>query len=210
MICKCDAVTLRRKKFSDFELVDPTTKEEADKIFLAGYVVDDEGEKENVRVLASSFINATFGVVVPTLDDTNPTTNVTVVDDTFEESPVKVAIINYKSNVEFVQINQIAPEMFATIDGKDYLLLKLSSNVPLGTVFRIYIPNFPFDKGILLFPSSDVEISKDTPVEILYNPTVEGHSEIDFYFSLIQLADTEKEELALKSKVLSVLNVKVE
>lgn len=210
MICKCDSVVLRKKKFSDFELADPTTKEEADKIFLAGYVVDDEGEKQNVRVLASSFINAKFGVVVPTLDDTDATKNVTVVSDTFEEKPVKVAMINYESNVEFIQINNISPEMYATIDGKEYLLIKLSSNVPLGTVFRIYLPNFPFDKGVLLFPSSDTPITDDTPVEVLYNPTVEGHSEIDFYFGLIQLADTEKEEMSLKSRVLSVLNIKVE
>ena len=210
MICNCDAVTLRRKKFSDFELVDPTTKEEADKIFLAGYVVDDQGEKQNVRLFASSFFNAKFGIVIPELNSIDEYECVTVVGDTYNNKSVKVTTINYENNVEFIQINKIANNMFTTIDDKECALIKLSGNVPLGTVFRIYLPNFPFDKGILLFPSADSSITKDTPVEVLYNPVYEDLSGVDFYFSLIQLADTEKESLSLKTKVLDVLNVKAD
>lgn len=210
MICKCDSVTLRRKKFSDFELVDPTTKEEANKIFLAGYVEGDDGERKNVKLYASSFINLKLGDVVTELDDEKQYDNLSVITDTYQESDIKLVSINYQGDVDFLQISKISDNLFSTIDGKKYLCIKLSANMPLGTVFRIYIPNFPVEKGVIIFPSADLTTADDTPIEVFYRPQEEEATPIDLYFTLIQLADTEKQEVSLKTKIIDVMNIKTD
>lgn len=210
MICKCDSVTLRRKKFSDFELVDPSTKEEADKIFLAGYIQDEEGEKKNVKLFASSFFNAKLGDVIPELNASDQYNNIVVFPDTYNDEPINLATLNYKWDVDFLQINKVSDDMFSIVEGREVLCLKLSPNMPLGTVFRIYIPDFPNGKGVILFPSTNLSASDDEYVEVFFDEREEFDAKIDLYFTLIQLADTSKEEVVLKTKVVDVLNIKAD
>lgn len=205
MISKCDAVTLRRKKFSDFEIANPLTKEEAEKIYLAGYMEDENGEKINVKLYSTAFINIKQGDSVGELTKNGIYNNLTILPETYDGSEVIITTVEYDPSVDFLQISKIANGMFSTINDKKYFCIKLSSDMPLGTVFRIYLPNFPLDKGVMLFPNPKTTIAKNTPVEVLYNEQDEDVEPIDFYITLIQTAD---EDGKPKAKVISVLNIR--
>ena len=211
MICDCDSVTLRRKKFSDFEVFNPF-KEEANNFYIAGYIEMVDGEKKNVQIPSNLFIKDKTGDVILALDPDKEYDNFSVANGTYNGKEVKVVTINYLGDIDFLQLNTIDPGMFSEIDGKEYLCIKLSPKTPLGFTFRIYLPNFPFDKGIMLFPHSNYTINSDTPVEVFYNEQ-EGEEEQtanDFYITLIHLADpkaVDSEEVVLKTKVIRVLNI---
>ena len=203
MLCKCDAVTLRRKKFSDFELFNPET-DEAENFYIAGYIEGVDGEKKNVKLKT--------GDVISNLDPDKTYDSVSLINGSYQGKEVKVVTINYMEGLDFLQINTINPGMFSEVDGKEYLCIKLSPKTPLGYTFRIYLPNFPFDKGILLFPRTNYTTNSDTPIEVFYNEKedAESQTENDFYFSMIHLADPKSstsEDIVLKTKIIRVLNI---
>ena len=216
MICKCDALTLRRKRFSDFELVDPQAKIDGDQIYIAGYYETSEGEKKNIKMSSSVLFHERVGNSIPALTPTTKHDAVTITDDFYDETVIKLITINYMQEVDFLQINKISPSLYTEIEGKKYLCIKQSDKTPIGYTYRIYLPNFPFDYGVLLFPYSSKDCAHNTPIEIFYNEkeddddTTEAN---DFYFTLLHIADPKSfddEEPLLKTKIIRVLNIESE
>lgn len=216
MLSKCDAVVLRRKRFSDFEIVDPTIKEDADQIYIAGYYETAEGEKKNVKLSSTLLFKNKVGEAIPALAKDTEHGVVTLSEEEYNEEPVNLVTVNYASEVDFLQVNNISEDMYSEIAGKKYLCFKLSEKTPLGYCYRIYLPNFPFEHGVLLFPNTAVPISEDEPVEVFYNVKEDENdtqTANDFYFTLIHLADPKsigEEELTMKTKVIRVLNIESE
>lgn len=213
MIQKCGTTTLTKKRFSEFELVDPSTKEDAERLYLAGYMEDEEGKKRNVKMHAAAFLNIKLGDNVPEVNPGDTNNAFSVIPDVYLGHQAQILTINYQSSVDFLQINKVADSMWTTIEGRQYLCIKMSPNYPLGGVFRLYFPNFPFDRGVALFPKSNTAIGVDEPVEVFYcqkEKDQEKYTQFDFYVTLIQLADPTTsggEEIIYKTKVISVMNI---
>lgn len=213
MLSKCDSVTIRRKKFSDFEELDPTLKNDADKIYLAGYLESADGEKVNVKFPSTIFFNNKFGDVITDLDSFQGYDGVTVQKELYQSKPINVAHIKYRSAVDFLQVNTIQNNMFSEVEGRKYLCIKFAEDMPIGSTYRIYLPNFPFEHGVLLFPTAKLSIAEDNPVEVFYNVKEDEYdtqSANDFYFTMIHLADPKTsagDEIVLKTKVVRVLNI---
>ena len=212
MLTKCDAVVLRRKKFSDFELIDPSLLDDTDQIYMTGYLETAEGEKKNIRLPSSLFFKDKYSSVITTLDSTQVYEDVKIKKKVYGESKINVAEIEYNVSNDFLQINHTAQNMFMDFDGKKYLCLRLSENTPIGHVHRFYFPNFPLNHGVIIFPKSEIEVSEDEPIEVFFNEQIEGDSQEanDFYFTVIHIADPKSigaEEVVLKTKVIGVLNI---
>lgn len=208
-ISRCSEIVISRKKFSDFDLIDPTTKEECENLYLAGYTEDENGHRENVKLKAISFINASLGSVIGNLDPDKPNDIISISNERVDGKVIRVANINY-SNTNFVQINKVDESLFYNFNGTEYLCIRLSANTPLGTVIKMYLPNFPQNKGVLLFPSSSLLAAEDTPKEVFYNDEVVAQIASDYYFTLIQLADPQDvsaTNIQTKTKVIEVNNI---
>lgn len=206
-ISRCNEIVISRKKFSDFALYDPTTREDCKNLFLAGYIEDELGQKQNVKLKAMSFINSSLGDVIGSLDPDSTNDLITIVNHKINEQLVRIATVNY-DNTNFVQINNVNDTLFYNFDGKEYFCIRLSDNIPLGTVIRFYLPNFPKNKGVILFPTSDNKEYK----EVFFN---DDYSELtalqsDYYFTIIQLADPKDKEgtnITTRAKVIEVNNI---
>lgn len=206
-ISRCNEIVISRKKFSDFSLYDPTDREDFENLFLAGYIEDEIGQKQNVKLKAMSFVNASLGDVIGSLDPDKPNDLITLVNHKMNGQLVRVATINY-NNTNFVQINNVNNTLFYDFNGKEYFCIRLSNNVPLGTVIRLYLPNFPKNKGVLLFPTND----NDEYKEVFFN---DDYSEVtalqsDYYFTIIQLADPKDVAgtiVTTRAKVIEVNNI---
>lgn len=213
MLSKCDSVTLRRKKFSDFEEVDPTLKNDADKIYLAGYLESVDGERVNVKLPSTLFFKNKFGDVITDLDSFQGYDDVVVKKELYQEKLINVAHIKYNSSVDFLQVNKIQDNMFNEIEGRKYLCVKFAADMPIGSTYRIYLPNFPFERGVLLFPTAQASVAEDNPIEVFYNVQdgeFDTQNANDFYFTMIHLADPKTssgEDIVLKTKVIRVLNI---
>ena len=206
-ISRCNEIVISRKKFSEFEYYVPMTKEDTENLYLAGYIEDKLGNKQNVKLKASSFVNASLGDVIGSLDPDKPSESgglITVVNEKVEGNTVRVATINY-NNTNFIQINDIDDTMFSVYGTKDYFFIRLSENMPLGTVMRFYLPNFKKNKGVMLLPTSDnVELK-----EIFFNDDFGGvtQAQSDYYFTIIQLADPIGGKITTRAKVIEVNNI---
>lgn len=208
-ISRCSEIVISRKKFSDFDLIDPVTKEDTENLFIAGYTEDATGHKENVKIKASTFINARPGAVITSIDTNTPNDLISFVYERVDGDLITISNINY-SNTNFIQINKLDNSLFSRYNGKDYFCIRLSPNTSLGSVVRMYLPNFPQDKGILLFPTSSLNAASDKPKEILFNDGVISQKDSDYYFTLIQLADPQNVDgtgIQNKTKVIEVINI---
>lgn len=213
MIQKCATTTLTKKRFSEFELINPSTREEAERLFLAGYMEDEDGKKRNVKMHAGAFLNIKMGDVVPEVKPGDHNNAYSVIPEVFGTTTVQLMTINFQSDIDFLQINKINDEMWSYIEGRYYLAIKLSANYPIGGVFRLYFPNFPFNRGVCLFPRSDKMIDEDEPMEVFFclqQKQQEIPANFDFYATMLQLADPstpEGEDIQLKTKVINVMNI---
>lgn len=206
-ISRCNEIVISRKKFSDFDLYDPSTKEDCKNLFLAGYIEDELGQKQNVKLKAMSFINASLGEVIGTLDPNKPNSLVSLVKHNINGRSVRIATVNY-DNTNFVQINNIDDTLFYNFNGKDYFCIRLSDNIPLGTVIRLYLPNFSKNKGIMLFPTNDNEEHNEVFFNDDYGDLTDLQS--DYYLTIIQLADPKDKAATVvttRAKVIEVNNI---
>lgn len=206
-ISRCNEIVIARKKFSEFEYYSPMTKEDTENLYLAGYIEDELGNKQNVKLKASTFINSSLGNVIGSLNPDRPADSgelITIVNEKVQGKTVRVTTINY-DNTNFVQINDIDDTMFSIHENKDYLFIRLSENMPLGTVIRFYLPNFKKNKGVMLLPTSSGEEVK----EIFFNDDFGGvtQAQSDYYFTIIQLADPVGGKVTTRSKVIEVNNI---
>lgn len=213
MIQKCSTTTVSKKRFSEFELVNPSTASEAEGLYLAGYMEDSEGKKKNVKMHALSFLNVKMGDMVGEVHPGDSTNAYSVLTDTYNGLTAHVLCVNYQSAIDFLQVNKISDDMWTIIEGREYLCIKLSTNYPIGGVFRMYFPNFPFNKGVALFPKSSASLNEDEPVEVFYctqDTEEESNNLFDFYVTMLQLADPttiDSSEILQKTKIINVMNI---
>lgn len=210
-ISKCDEIVLARKRFSDFTLLDPVAEEELEGIYLAGYSIDQFGYRDNVKIKASTFFNkSVIGTAIGTLTESG-SDSVSVENEATRDGN-KVKIINIESDTSnFIQINNIDSNLFSTYgeDDKKYASFRLSGDITFGTVIRFYLPNFPRNRGIMLWPTPDSAAAVDKPVEVFFND-LDDRLKSDFYFTVIQLADPENvsgSKIKTKTKVIEVNNI---
>lgn len=203
---KCRELVISRKRFSDFSLYDPATKEECENLYLAGYIEDEDGERENVKLKAASFINTSFADVIGTLSPGSKYDSITIKESQVtNQGKVTIANINY-NNTNFIQINKIQNSLFSIINGKKYFCIRLSQNTPVGTVIKFYLPNFEKNAGIMLFQKAD----NTEYIEVFYNDNDLAQVDCDYYFTLIQLADPQDTEgtfIVPKTKIIEVNNI---
>lgn len=207
-ISRCQEIVISRKKFSEFDYYAPVSKEDCDNLFLAGYTEDEHGNKQNVKLRASTFINATIGETIDGLDQNTKTDLITFINDKVDNKNIRVAYVN-NDNIKFIQINNISDSLFSLIDGKEYFVIRISENMPLGTVLRFYLPNFKKGKGVMLLPTSGTSEKSvifyndvDSPISVAAS---------DYYFTIIQLADPNVDGGTTKrSKVIEVNNITTE
>lgn len=135
MISKCSTVVLSKSKFSEFEpLYDGA---DLDKVFLAGYTFDDEGNAYNVKVQASAILNSKGPNIINKLYDFDS-----------PQEKYKWVTVNSKNVCEFntvdfgsyIEIKEIDSTVYnACEDG--VLYIKHSPNMTPGTILNIYIRN---------------------------------------------------------------------
>lgn len=211
MISRCNEIVISRKKFSEFDLYDPTTQEECAGLYLAGYIEDEFGNKQNVKLKASSFINASMGATITDLNPDILSDIVSVDNEVLNSRNISVTTINY-TDTNFIQINKISDKLFSKVRDKNYFCLRLSPNIPVGTVIRLYLPNFKKDAGLMIFPYVHKLPSDDNSREVFYNNTYNelSQEESDYYITIIQLADpqnTSGTDIQYMSKVIEVNNI---
>lgn len=208
-ISKCKELVISRKRFSDFKLFDPTSKEETENVFLAGYIEDENGDRENVKMKAKTFLDKSVtSTAIGTLDENASYDDIAVITEKKDDKNIKV--INIDSDAaNFIQINAFKNNLFSDYDGKSYVSFRLSENIPFGTVIRFYLPNFASNKGVMIWPTPNLSIKEDTPVEVFFNE-IEPQIASDFYFTVIQLADPQNvgnSKIVTKTKVIEVNNI---
>lgn len=213
MISKCDSVVLRHKKFSDFDIFDPLLNDGNNQIYVAGYIEEADGERRNIKIPSSLFFKtAKDNGVIGTLDTAEKYEDIFYRKEEYNDQVIKVWYIKYNI-YDFLQINNINESAFSNIDGKKYLCIKLDSDVPVGFVYRFYFPNFQFDRGLLLFPTTKADVAHDTPIEVFFNKKEDDddtRDANDFYTHLIQLGDPKiigSEAITTRTKVIGVLNI---
>lgn len=210
-ISKCDEIVITRKRFSDFTLLDPVLDEDIKNVYLAGYSIDENGHRENVKIKAATFLNKNVvGTAIGTLDEDGA--DGVLIDNEQTSTGENVKTVTIESDTaNFIQINKIDKELFTKYgdENKKYVFFRLSDEITFGTVIRFYLPNFPRNKGVMIWPTPSLSAKKDIPVEVFFND-VDDRLASDFYFTLIQLADPQNvngTNIATKTKVIEVNNI---
>lgn len=190
MISYCKSITTTRKKFSDFEFLDATSSEDLDSVYLAGYKENKDGTRENIRIRASAVVNTQLGTIIGTLDEKVDEKGLQVVTEKLNFDKKKILVIN-NSDTSFYQLNKISPSLFSRWKGMDVLFIRFSDDTPWGKVTKLYLPNFPFNKGLALLPSTGLDISQQTPKLVFFNHFIgeDVQEDYDYYTTFIQLAD---------------------
>lgn len=207
-ISKCKELIVSRKRFSDFTLFDPVAKDDIENIFLAGYIEQEDGGRENIKIKASTFVDkSTLGTAVGTLKWHEKHN-----DFSFKYENSKKIVELDSTVANFIQINKLDSSLFNTIDGKKYVILRLSDEITFGTVLRFYFPNFPTDCGVKLCQTPAATATDADLVEVFFNDVPEQMAS-DFYFTVIQLADPfdiDGKIITNKTKVIEVNNITTE
>lgn len=211
MISYCKSIVTTRKKFSDFEFFDAQNSDELDNVYIAGYKENEDGSRENVRIKASAVVNMQKGVVIGDLTSAVDNPAVSVVTESLNFNSVKIIVIN-NTDANFIQINNIADEFYTEVDGKQYAFIRLSNNTPWGKVMKLYLPNFPINKGVMLLPTTSATIEEDEPKQIFFNKWFNDdiQENYDYFTTLLQLADPQYVSgnvIVNKTKVVECLNI---
>lgn len=206
MISFCESVSLSREKFSDFDTIAPT--QDIKKVYLAGYLINEEGEKENVQIPAGYFLNSNPDDTVSDLKPDTETPLMTILDRVYRDQKIKLIRFNYVPGISFFQFNHIDEELYSKVNNNKYFCIRMPVDAPLGQEYKIYFANVPAEHGLLLFPSMNVPIKDDKPIEVFMNK--DGVSNNDYLVHVINLLDPKKDDGSKKTKLLSIHNMETD
>ena len=206
----CNNVRISRKAFHDFDLLDVSQEDALKDLYLAGYIERD-GVRKNVKIKASNVVTESTGEYVNSLTPSTQGEVVSVSSEKFDGNYVPVVAINNTTS-NFIQFNNIAPELFVTYNDKEYLVLKFSDGTPIGKTTKMYFPNFPLNKGVCIVPKTANSLSEANIKEVFFNEQFDDieQNDCDYFASFIQLVDPESfasENVSNKTKVIDVLNI---